>query len=333
MQTQRLTSAEISQLWSMYMNDSMSVCTFKHSLKTVEDSEVRAVIEYGLSLSQDHVEKLKTLFQSENIPVPIGLNEQDVDLTAPSLYTDEFWINNVKQTGQMGLTLYSQALSLAARPDIQYLFSECLRESIKLREQAMDVLLTKGIYVRAPYITTPNKVDFVTNQNFLAGFFGEKRPLLSLEVANLYDNIQRNALGQQLLTGFQQVARSKKVRQYIERGKEIAGKHTNLFSNVLQKEELPASVMWDTGVKESTVPPFSDKLMMFQTSAMNAAGIAYYGTSMSTCLRRDLSTHYARLMVEIGLFAEDGINLMIENGWFEEPPRTINHNELAKGND
>lgn len=71
-------------------------------------------------------------------------------------------------------------------------------------------------------------------------------------------------------------------------------------------------------------------MMMFQTVALNQLGMAYYGTAMSTIFRRDLGALYARLMTEIGKYSEDGANIMIDNGWLEEPPRMIDHDELAK---
>lgn len=329
-QQTRLTSAELSQLWTAYMNDSMGVCIQKYMLQTVEDAEIHSVIEYGLQLSQTHVQKLTTLFQAENHPVPVGFTDKDIDLTAPRLFTDEFMINDVKQISQLGLVMYAQAVAFSARLDIQDYFAECLNESEKLHKKALNVLQSKGLYVRAPYITTPNQVDFVTKQSFLSGFFGDKRPLLSLEIANLYENIQRNSLGKQLLTGFQQVARSKKVQQYMKRGIEISAKHVEVFGSVLRQGNVPVSVPWDTGVTSSTIPPVTDKLMMFQTTAMNAVGIAYYGTAMSTSFRTDLTTHYARLAAEIGKYVEDGATLMIENGWLEEPPRMVDHDKLAK---
>jgi hypothetical protein len=153
--------------------------------------------------------------------------------------------------------------------------------------------------------------------------------LVSLEVANLHDNIQRNALGASLLMGFSQVASSKRVGQYMVRGKEIAQKHVEIFGPILREGDLPVPMTWDMEVADSTVPPFSDKLMMFTTTQLIAIGMGYYGTSMATTVRRDLQTHYSRLISEIGLYAEDGANIMIDNGWMEKPPSAPDRNALA----
>ncbi len=86
----------------------------------------------------------------------------------------------------------------------------------------------------------------------------------------------------------------------------------------------------DTYVTESTVSPFSDRMMMFIITGLIALGIGYYGTSISTSIRRDLTAHYDRLIHEILKYSEDGANILIDNGWMEEPPRASDRDELAK---
>ncbi|WP_066060143.1 DUF3231 family protein [Robertmurraya korlensis] len=46
--------------------------------------------------------------------------------------------------------------------------------------------------------------------------------------------------------------------------------------------------------------------------------------------RRGLSTKYAKMNIEIGGLAEDGMNLLLEKEWMEQPPLGTNHEELAK---
>lgn len=49
-------------------------------------------------------------------------------------------------------------------------------------------------------------MNLLKKQGFFWDIFGEKRPLIALEVSNLYSNLQRNALGAATLIGFSQVA-------------------------------------------------------------------------------------------------------------------------------
>jgi hypothetical protein len=325
----RLTAAEHSQIWASYQSESMVVCVLSYFLEKVEDTQIRSVIEYGLELSQSHVDKLTSIFKEENIPVPHGFTEEDVNAHAPRLFSDSFFISYIQQMGKLGLNSNSMAVALSARQDIHAFFSECLIEYTKLHKRAVDVSLSKGLYVRSPYLPKPDKVDFVTKQTFLTGWFGDRRPLLSLEVTHLFDNAQRNALGSATLMGFSQVARSKQVGQYMVRGKEIASKHVEIFGSILREDDLPVPMASGWDVMDSTVSPFSDKLMMFHTTSLIAIGMAYYGASLSTSVRRDLSVHYSRLIQEVGKYSEDGANVMIENGWMEQPPQTADREALA----
>ncbi len=326
----QMTSAEISQIWGSYQNDTLTVCMLRYFLNHVEDDEIRRLLQYTLEISNSHIRKLTKLMRKENFAVPAGFTEDDVNVNAPRLFSDSFMLAYVQQLGKLGLNAHSVSTALAGRPDLHAFFLECLQEYGDVHKKANQILLSKGLYIRPPYIPYPKQVEFVSNKNFLAGWFGEKRPLTSLEVTNLYDNIQRNSLGRAVLIGFSQAAKSKKVTQYMMRGKKIAAKHVEVFGSILSKDDIPAAVTWDSEVTASTTPPFSDKLMMFHITALIAIGIGYYGTSMATTMRRDIHLKYSRLTAEIGKYAEDGANLMIEYNWMEQPPLSPDRDELAK---
>ena len=156
-------------------------------------------------------------------------------------------------------------------------------------------MLEKGIYVRHPIINTFKEADTVKKQNFLRGFLGERRPLLAQEVFQLFFGIRTNQVGGALLTDFQQVARSKQVRAYMARGVEIARKHVNIFSSVLQREKIPIPMHSREFVTDSTIPPFSDRLMMEHVVILGSIGVVDYATAVASSIRHDLSASYARL--------------------------------------
>jgi hypothetical protein len=114
------------------------------------------------------------------------------------------------------------------------------------------------------------------------------------------------------------------------RGKEISKKHIEIFSTYLNKNDLPSPMTWDSEVTDSTEPPFSDKLMMYHVGLLSTLGIGNYGVALSLSPRRDIATDLARLIAEVGLYAEDGANITIKNAWLERPPSAIDRNELAK---
>lgn len=99
---------------------------------------------------------------------------------------------------------------------------------------------------------------------------------------------------------------------------------------MLVEENLHIPRTFESEVTDSIIPPFSDKLMMFHISSLLSSAIGYYGEAMSMCHRKDLSVDYAKMIAEIGLLAEDGMNLLIEHEWMEQPPLATDHEDLAK---
>lgn len=326
----KLTSAELGNIWTTYMSESMSICFLKYFKQKVTDPEISPVLDYACELSAKHLTRLTDIMNDENIPIPHGFSDDDVNLEAPALYSDNFYLVYLENMGRVGMNAYSIALPLSAREDIRQFFSECLQSAIELTNKAKTVLLSKGLLIRPPMIPYPEKVDFVKKQNFLTGWFGERKSLLSMEIAHLYANMHTNELGKSLLMGFGQVAKSKDVTEFMLRGKNIALKHIEVLGSLLREDDLPSSITWDTAVTRSTVSPFSDKLMMFHTTSLTSVGIADYGASVSTSSRRDLVTQYMRLMGEVGKYAEDAMNIMIDNGWMEEPPQSADRDALAQ---
>jgi hypothetical protein len=199
-----------------------------------------------------------------------------------------------------------------------------------LNQEAVRLLLEKGLDVRPPFIPYPQKLDFVHKQSFLLEGLGRREVFTGEEITQLYFNIQTNHLGTSLATAFCQVAESKKVRDYILRGKEIAMKHIKVFRDYLENNSLPVPMSYDQEVTESTEAPFSDKLMMFHFGTMNYAGIGNYGVAISQCRRSDLVVDFSRLAAEVLKYSEDGMNIMISNEWLEQSPVSANRKDLTK---
>lgn len=99
---------------------------------------------------------------------------------------------------------------------------------------------------------------------------------------------------------------------------------------MLKEDHLHIPRTFDSEVTDSTLPPFSDKLMLFFISMLLSSAIGYYAEAMSFCQRRDLAANYAKMIAEIGVLAEDAMNLLIENEWMEQPPLATDHEDLAQ---
>lgn len=325
-----LTSAEIGYLWANYLGDSMSICVLQYFLKKADDAEIKKVIQYALDISKEHVERISNLYVGEELPIPLGFCENDVNPDAPSLWNDVFFLHYVQQMAKGGLVTYATVLPTTVNEEIRLHFSKCLASATNLFNMSSRVLLAKGIQGRPPCIPYPKEITFVKSQSFLSGWLGEQRPLTAIEISNLYYNIQTNNLGNTLIMGFAQVAKNKELKKYFIRGKEISKKHIEVLREFLKASDLPSPTTWDQDTSESMTSPFSDRLMLYHINLVTALGMGNYGLSITQSPRRDIATVYARLIMEIGKFAEDGAEINIENGWMERPPHAIDRYNLYR---
>src|SRR5690625_7357612 len=104
-------------------------------------------------------------------------------------------------------------------------------------------------------------VPMLIKECLLAGWFGDTRPLLGSEIAQLVMHAKRNALGQAVITAFSQVAKSKEVRQFFERGREIAGKNLEVFKSKLRDDYMPCfSILLTSDVNDFTDTQYYVKL-------------------------------------------------------------------------
>jgi hypothetical protein len=327
----RLTAPEISGLWTQYMFDTMSICFIKYALEHIEDQEIIEIYQQSLEISERHVQQVKAFYKGDGFPIPHGFTEEDVNIHAPRLFLDPFYLYYMYIMILQGLTGYALSVGTSIRADLRTYFITCNTETMVLFDRTIDTMLTKGIYSRPPIISPAESVDFVKQQSFLTGWFGERRPLTGLEIGDITFNMNKMHLHVALKVGFSQVAASPKVRKFINRGTEIANKHIAAFEKIFREEKLNSPISWQSHVTSSTTAPFSDKWMMYQVQLSTQAAIAFYGAALSVTARYDLGEKYVALTSELVRYSEDGANLMIENGWLEEPPKASDRRKLAKG--
>ncbi|PKG22295.1 DUF3231 family protein [Niallia nealsonii] len=328
----KLTSSEIACIWTSYMNNSMSVCILSHMKKHIEDSEIKAVIDLALTISIKQVDHLATIFKKDTYEKPYGFSKNDVNLEAPALFTDTFCLFYINHMAKAGLLAFSGLLSMSVREDIVEIFTNGLADTSKLFRKSTSLLISKGLIVRSPYILVPKTKDYVDSNSYLSGFhfFHKKRPLNSIEISHLFMNTQTNNVGSKISLAFAQTSANKDVQQFMMQGKEIAQKHIKIFMNTLLEENLQSPMSADIGITNSTIPTFSDKLIMFHMSLLSAAGIGNYSAAAGASQRSDLAINYERLSFEIAQYAKGGADLMIKNSWLEQPPGILDRTTLVK---
>ena len=326
----RLTSSEIGSLWTTYMQNSLSQRVLSYFLGHVQDTDIKPHVQTAYNQAVQNLDTIRDIFSTEEIPVPFGFSEQDVNVQAARLFEDTFFLIYLKQMGKAGLPQYGLLQSMANRQDVNSFFSSCLTNTSNLFYQVNETLLSKGLLIRSPHIPTPKKNEFIQDKNYFDGnsLMGKKRPLNAIEISHLYSNIQTNVVGSMLAIGFGQTAKSQKIRDYMDRGKDIAQKHIRVFGDLLLESDLLVPMTWDASATDSTDHVFSDKLMMFHFSMLMTGGLGNYGAAIATSPRSDLGLKYTRLSAEIAKYAKEGANIMVENGWFEEPPQAADRTHL-----
>ncbi|MBP2645643.1 MAG: hypothetical protein H6Q75_1083 [Firmicutes bacterium] len=324
-----LTANAIGMLWMQYMNATLSDCMFQYSLSKDEDQEIRQVISFAQQVTRNQIERIKQILRSDDYPIPIGFTDSDVNADAPRLYSDPFFLAYIRNLARLGLNGYGIALTLSAREDVRQHFQQSIAEMVEVEDKAVKTEQSKGLYIRGPYISAPEKPEFVQSSDYMGSLFGTKRPLNAVEIGNIFVGCQNNIMGKPLLMGFAQTAESKELREFFLRGKQIAHKHIEVLSALLINNDLPAPMALDSYVTNSTVAPYSDKLMLQHTALIIQSGIMYYGMALASTARMDISGNYLRLMTEASAYLEDAAQLMIRHKWMEQPPLAVDRHALV----
>lgn len=323
-----LTSSEIAELFSSYINNSASVCVLSYFAEKVQDPDVSFVVKLALHLSKKTVAEIKDIFQAVNHPIPKGFSNTDVNINAKKLYSDTFMIIYVSLMARFGLTNYSEARASCSSSDVREFFNRSIHANMQLFNLAEDIVLIKRLYTKPPYIPNPETIDYVKKQSFLNGLLGEKRPLNASEINRLYLNFRRNAVGKAFVMGLSQTTSNKDVREYFTRGVDIARNHMEVTADFLKKDDLPIPMTLDSEVMHSTDQVFSDKLAVFHVNVLDALGLSTCGISLSRVMRNDVLLAITRFMGEIAQYTKDGVDIMIENEWLERIPEAANREEL-----
>lgn len=324
-----LVSSEISNLWSSYMSDQINVCFTTYFINCVSDHDVKNVLEQSKSFSEKNLEKLIRLFEKEKIVIPQGFNHADVNEEAPKLYSDIFYMRFLEKMGRVGASINGLAMGTSYRTDIIDFYILNLNESSKLYKNVLELMKRKGVLVRSPYIPYPERVEYIQDEHFFTGYLTlHKRPLLAVELNHLSNNIESNIVGRTLIEGFAQVAEGGGVRDYFQQGIQLSSDIINKLEQPIKENETNSPFTSSGTVTNSTIAPFSDKLMMAFVSTLNLISLENLGKGIAASMRHDLNAIYLRLSEKVGKYASKGAKLAIRKGWIEKPPQTLDKRKI-----
>ncbi|MFP7297303.1 DUF3231 family protein [Neobacillus niacini] len=323
----RLSSAEIGGLWATFIQESMAICLVKYFLHHNQDEEIKPLLEKALKKSEGHIQQIAAIFSKEHIPLPVPFTDEDINYAAPPLFYDMFGLTFVYMMNRLDMINSGFLTANVAREDVLNFYVSAVNEASLLFKDSTVLLLSKGLYDRPPMIPYPKQVEYIEKLSYLSGMI-KKRPLNAIEIAEIFFNIERNYFSILLCSALLQVVKDKEIKEFIKEGKEISEKQIRVFQEILEKEQLLGNTSTNMEITDSTLLPFSNKLIVTLFHALNGIDISLLGHALSVSMRTDLGANYQKFISEIMIYAGKGFNLMVDRGWMQQPPMAPNRKEL-----
>lgn len=315
------TAGEIANIWSFIIGNQANLCLLEHWLYHAEDEGLRNILQQSIKEAKRISEEGLTLYQKAGFPPPIGFSlEKDVIKEAPVLLSDKAIMFSMEILTEYGIYAYGLTIGKTETPEVISYYKTNLNNAIQLYVTIRELAKKSGYNNQTIYIPIPKQAENVKSHTFLAGWLGEQRPVTAMEIDNLVFSLRGVILAKTMLMVFFQVTKDPKVKKFCKRGVEICKKRIEKMQELNSNENLPFLSTFETEISNSITSPFSERLIMFQAVSLAQIAIARYGNALSFMSRRDLSSMFAMLIVETGTFLDDGLELMIENDWFEQPP-------------
>ncbi|MDP4145865.1 MAG: DUF3231 family protein [Bacillota bacterium] len=324
----RLTSAEISYLWTTYIMESKCQYTSGCVIGNISDPDIKSIFQSAIEVSTRHVNEIQNIFNTVGEVQPYAFSERDINRDAPKLFSDRISLELLKAYIIFGMVSYSTALPMIARSDVKQLFTECLTTAINLCSRIDEIALHKGIFIRPPYFPVPKEVDFAHNQSILGHFIGKNRPLSCLEITHIFNVSTAMTISKALFMGLSQVVANDRLQRFLVEGNQIAEEQIETLNSILEKEGIAIPPSFNTEVLKTTHSPFSDRLSCYFTLTTIESLLSTYSAAQLVTMRKDVLASLISLSTTLKLFLKDCFDIMLDNGWYEKAPENVPPREL-----
>ncbi|KAA9022084.1 DUF3231 family protein [Niallia endozanthoxylica] len=319
-----LTATEVSNLWSSFLMNSMQQRLLEYFFASTEDSTIKLVIEKMLDQSRRNIIELKEIFDQEKLNAPLGFTNEDVRIDATKVFSDTFIVHFCFDLTHLSLSTYPIALADCTRNDIRDHFQKNIAFTVKIQNEIVDIMLSKGIYLRPPQVAIDSEVEYAENFMYLNGFFGGSRPLNVAEIANLSRIIHRAQFSKMVFVTFSKLAQTKDLKKHFGKGRDGIEKVLDSLQEVLDNENIPISASGDYQISNTEIPPFSDKLMLFfVNTCLGIFCFAMVSQAMTSSLRTDIVSKLSKISDDMKKFYGMGLLLAIKENWFEQLPQAV----------
>ena len=319
-----LTVTEISNIWSTFLKISMELRLFQYFNASADDMEIKNVTEKLVNHCEQGLNELHKIFKKEKLTAPIGFTEEDVIIDAHKVFSDTFMLYFCHDITMLSMSTYPSALSDCSRRDVREFFQIVINFSMETQNELVDLMVSKGVYLKPPQIVLENELDFVDSKKYLSGIFDDSRPLNAAEITNLTRIIHRAHFSKMIFVSFSKLANSKGNKQYFSKGRDKIEYVQNSIQEIFEKENIPISASGDYLIFDVEKSPFSDKLMLFFVNVcLGMFCFAMIGQAMNSSVRSDIIYKLTKISNKLRKYYGEGLLLMIKENWLEEPPQAI----------
>ncbi|MBM7663299.1 hypothetical protein JOC85_004171 [Bacillus mesophilus] len=326
----KLTSAEMGTLWGAYVNGTAIDIVNKYMVTIIENEKIKTVMEEAIHIFAKQKEQIVTFIEKDGFPVPNGFTDSDLNKGTKRLFSDIFCLHYLHIMTMHGLIGHNTALASSVRKDLRNFYDSCDNDAKYLYHKTTDLLLELGHFQRDPYFYPEENPQYVSGQNFLDGFFSDKRPLAATEIISLSLNLKKSILAKTLSIGFSQVAQSTETRKFLEKSGDIADNQIQSLSKILHGDNLPIPMSLESEITNAQEAPFSDKLMIFHMGFLYQTSQMYQGAGLATAMRTDLAMTYEKIILKNLTLTKQWFDLMVQNKWLEQPPLAPNRKKIAQ---
>lgn len=180
------TAGEIANIWSYIIGNQANSCLLEHWLFHAEDEDLKNILKKSIKEAQRISEEGITLYQKAGFPPPIGFNlEKDMIKEAPMLLSDKAIMFILEILSEYGVYAYGLTIGKTETPNVISYFKTNLNNAVQLYESIRELTKKRGFGNQAIYIPTPKQAEMVKSHSYLAGWWGDQRPVTALEIDNL----------------------------------------------------------------------------------------------------------------------------------------------------
>ncbi|MFP7735216.1 DUF3231 family protein [Priestia aryabhattai] len=145
---EKLTAPETGKLWATYMGNSMSSYILSYFLEHIEDPD-KKILQHAKDLTEELPSNVKEIFTKENVPIPYGLTQEDVNLGALKLFEDECHKMNMFS---MKMMAFGNSVAVNGRHDLALLHGKSMKSVSSFVNDAAAIMMETS------WMETPSEV-------------------------------------------------------------------------------------------------------------------------------------------------------------------------------